>query len=76
MNSKSVYAVLLALTLLIVLPVLGTVNATSALHSNGNTAIVAEGSPGPPPVPHPNADPFLMAEGSPGPPPTPHAIAA
>ncbi|HEX4381024.1 MAG TPA: hypothetical protein VH022_13370 [Candidatus Acidoferrum sp.] len=75
MNSKVVYAVLLALTLLIVLPVFGTVNATSSHHFRAQPTLVADGSPGPPPVPHPNVvpqEPELVADGSPGPPPVPH----
>ena len=68
MNSKVVYAALFALTLLIVLPVFGTVNATSTPLA-GNAALVADGSPAPPPVPHPD---FLIADGSPAPPPVPH----
>ncbi len=75
MNSKVVYAVLFVLALLIVLPVLSTVNATAPRHASGNT-MVADWSPGPPPVPHPDAEPLLVADGSPGPPPTPHALAA
>ena len=68
MNSKVVYAALFALTLLIVLPVFGTVNATSTQLA-GYAALVADGSPAPPPVPHPD---FLVADGSPAPPPVPH----
>ena len=68
MNSKVVYAALFALTMLIVLPVFGTVNATSTQFA-GIAALVADGSPAPPPVPHPD---FLVADGSPAPPPVPH----
>jgi hypothetical protein len=71
MNSKVVYAVLLALTLLIVLPLLSTVNATSTHQANGQTVLFADGSPGPPPTPHLNEQPMLVAAGSPGPPPVP-----
>jgi len=71
MNSKVVYAVLLALTLLIVLPVLSTVNATSAHQARGQTVLFAAGSPGPPPTPHLNEQAMLVAAGSPGPPPVP-----
>jgi hypothetical protein len=53
MNSKAVCAFLLALALLIVLPVLSTVNATPAQHVSGNSVLVADGSPGPPPAPNP-----------------------
>jgi hypothetical protein len=73
MNSKVVYAFLLALTLLIVLPVHSTVNATPAQHASSNSVFVTDGSPGPPPVP-PLAiqqEPLLVADGSPGPPPVP-----
>jgi len=66
MNSKVVYAVLLALTLLIVLPVLSTVNATSAHQARGQTVLFAAGSPGPPPTPHLNEQAMLVAAGSPG----------
>ena len=74
MNSKVVYALLLALTLLIVLPVLSGVNATSTLHAGDHPALVAAGSPGPPPVPNPwlQPEPELVAAGSPGPPPVPN----
>jgi hypothetical protein len=74
MNSKVVYAALFALTLLIVLPVLTGVNATSPLHADGHSALVAAGSPGPPPVPNPwlQPEPELVAAGSPGPPPVPN----
>jgi hypothetical protein len=75
MNLKAVYALLLVLTLLIVLPTLSTVNATPAQHVSGNSVLVADGSPGPPPVPNPwllPAEPELVADGSPGPPPVPN----
>jgi hypothetical protein len=71
MNSKVVYAALLTLTLLIVLPVLSTVNATSTHQVNGQTVLFAAGSPGPPPTPHLNEQSILVAAGSPGPPPVP-----
>ena len=71
MNSKVVYALLLALTLLIVLPVLGTVNATPT----GNSAL-ADGTPAPPPVPNPYLLPELVAEGTPAPPPVPNPLPA
>ena len=69
MNSKAVYALLLTLALLIVLPVLNTANATSALNTSGQSALVADGTPAPPPVPHPD---YLVADGTPAPPPVPH----
>lgn len=67
MNSKVVYAFLLMLTLLIVLPVFSTVNATPP-QTNGHSAFVADGTPAPPPVPHPD----FVADGTPAPPPVPH----
>ena len=71
MNSKVVYALLLMLTLLIVLPVLSTVNATPTQNAGGHSALVADGSPAPPPVP-----PALLADGSPAPPPIPPMLVA
>ena len=44
MNSKAVYALLLMLALLIVLPVLNTANATSGPNASGHSALVADGS--------------------------------
>ena len=79
MNSKVAYALLLALTLLIVLPVLSTVNATPAQHASGSSVVVADGSPGPPPTPNPwlvpQQEPLLVADGSPGPPANPESLA-
>jgi hypothetical protein len=73
MNSKAVCAFLLALALLIVLPVLSTVNATPVQHVSGNSVLVADGSPGPPPAPNPwLLEPVMVADGSPGPPPAPN----
>lgn len=74
MNPKVVYAVFLALTLLIVLPVLSGVNATSVPQAGGHAVLVADGSPGPPPSPNPwlVSEPDLVADGSPGPPPSPN----
>lgn len=71
MNAKAVDALILALALLIVLPVLGTVNATLNHHASGYSTFVADGSPGPPPGPHAIAESTLVAAGSPGPPPVP-----
>src|SRR6202451_2064606 len=67
MNSKVVTAILFTVALLIVLPVLGTVNATPT----GNSAL-ADGTPAPPPVPNPYLLPELVAEGTPAPPPVPN----
>jgi hypothetical protein len=74
MNSKVVYASLLALALLIVLPVLSTVNATSAQNINAQSALVADGTPAPPPAPNPwfQPTPELVADGTPAPPPAPN----
>jgi hypothetical protein len=76
MNSKVGYALLLALTLLIVLPAVRTVNATPAQYAAGSPVIVADGSPGPPPVPPlvTPQEPWLVADGSPGPPPVPPLV--
>jgi len=71
MNSKVVYASILMLALLIVLPVLSTVNATPTQNAGGHSALVADGSPAPPPVP-----PALLADGSPAPPPIPPMLVA
>ena len=68
MNSKVVTAILFTVALLIVLPVLGTVNATPGGHS----ALVADGTPAPPPVPNPWLVPELVADGTPAPPPVPN----
>ena len=68
MNSKVVTAILFTVALLIVLPVLSTVNATPG----GNSALVADGTPAPPPVPNPYLLPELVADGTPAPPPVPN----
>jgi hypothetical protein len=68
MNSKVVTAILFTVALLIVLPVLGTVNATPS----DNSALVADGTPAPPPVPSPYLLPELVADGTPAPPPVPN----
>ena len=75
MNSKVVFALLFALALLIVLPVHSTVNATPAQIVSGSSVLVADGSPGPPPIPPlvMPQEPLLVADGSPGPPPIPPA---
>lgn len=74
MNSKVIYASILMLALLIVLPVVSTVNATPAQNASGNSAVVADGTPAPPPVPNPwfQSAPELLADGTPAPPPVPN----
>jgi hypothetical protein len=73
MNKKVVSAVFLTLALLIVLPVLSTVNATHAKNANGHSALVADGTPAPPPVPNPwFQQDELVADGTPAPPPVPN----
>jgi hypothetical protein len=74
MNSKAVYALLLTLALLIVLPVVGTVDAITAANVGDHSALVADGTPAPPPVPHPwfQSAPELVADGTPAPPPVPN----
>jgi hypothetical protein len=69
MNNKIVSATFLTLALLILLPALSTVNAT-AQNAGSHSALVADGTPAPPPVPHPDA--LLVADGTPAPPPVPH----
>src|SRR5579863_906443 len=71
MNSKVIYASILMLAPLIVLPVLSTVNATPAQNAGGHSAVTADGSPAPPPIP-----PVLVADGSPAPPPIPPVLVA
>jgi hypothetical protein len=70
MNPKVVTAIFFTVALLMVLPVLGTVNATPS----GNSAFVADGTPAPPPVPNPWFQPAseLVADGTPAPPPVPN----
>lgn len=52
MNKNASYAfILLALTLLIVLPVIDSVNATPNDNAGSNSMLFASGSPLPPPVP-------------------------
>src|ERR1700744_6216856 len=69
MNSKIIYAALLMLALLIVLPVVSHGNANTAQNISGHSTLTADGSPGPAPVPHGNV---LVADGTPAPPPVPH----
>jgi hypothetical protein len=73
MNSKVGYASLLTLALLIVLPALSTVNATSAQNIRSHS-LIADGTPAPPPVPNPwfQHDAALVADGTPAPPPVPN----
>src|SRR3984957_19337136 len=68
MNSKVVTAILFTVALVIVLPVLNTVNTPPSGHS----ALVADGTPAPPPVPNPYLLPELVADGTPAPPPVPN----
>ena len=68
MNSKIIYAALLMLALLIVLPVVSHGNANTAQNISGHSTLTADGSPGPAPVPHGNV---LVADGTPAPPPVP-----
>jgi hypothetical protein len=74
MNSKVVYALFLGLTLLIVLPVVSTVNASPTQNLSGRSALVADGTPAPPPAPNPwlQPAPELVADGTPAPPPAPN----
>jgi hypothetical protein len=70
-NKKASYAfVLLALTLLIVLPVINCVNIGPS-GSSPNHALFTSGSPMPPPTPPVLYQSTLVASGSPMPPPTP-----
>ena len=70
-RNVSYAAALLALTLLIVLPVVNSVNATPD-HAGGlNAVLLASGSPLPPPFPPAVNDATLEASGSPLPPPFP-----
>ena len=71
MNSKGICKPILMLALLIVLPVLSTVNATPAQNAGGHSALVADGTPAPPPIP-----PALVADGTPAPPPIPPTLVA
>ena len=74
MNSKVIYAFVLTLALLIVLPVLNTANAIASQNARGQSALVADGTPAPPPAPNPwlQPAPELVADGTPAPPPAPN----
>ncbi len=76
MKENVFLALLSALTLLILLPVIGSVNISASDFGTSGSILVAEGSPLPPPVPSAIHQPVLVAEGSPLPPPVPSAIAA
>jgi hypothetical protein len=65
---------LLALTVLIVLPVADSVNATGDANTGLNSVLLASGSPMPPPVPNAVNESALVASGSPMPPPVPNAV--
>jgi len=72
MNRNASYALILALTLLMLLPVIGSVNAAAVNHNTGsNSMLLASGSPAPPPTPPLLNQLTLIASGSPAPPPTP-----
>jgi hypothetical protein len=74
-NKKASYAfVLLALTLLIVLPVVNCVNIGPSSSSGPNHELFASGSPMPPPTPPVLYQSTLVASGSPMPPPTPPVL--
>ena len=75
MNKTASYAfALLALTVLIVLPVADSVNATGNGNTSLNSVLLASGSPMPPPVPNAVNESTLVASGSPMPPPVPNAV--
>ena len=63
--------VLLALSLLIVLPVIDSVNVTSNGNADSNPVLFATGSPMPAPTPPVLDQSTLIATGSPMPAPTP-----
>jgi hypothetical protein len=72
MNKNLTYAfVLLALSLLIVLPVIDSVNIAANSNTGSNAVLLATGSPMPPPTPDVLNQLTLVATGSPMPPPTP-----
>jgi hypothetical protein len=75
MNKNAFYAfVLLALTLLIVLPGIGAVNATENSTTGLHPVLLASGQPMPPPVPPIANESLLVASGQPMPPPVPPVI--
>jgi hypothetical protein len=74
-NKTASYAfALLALTLLIVLPVVDSVNTAGDRNTSMNSVLFASGSPMPPPVPTAVSGSTLVASGSPMPPPVPTAV--
>ncbi len=74
MNTKVVFAFALGLALVILLPVVSTVNETFGQNASSHFAFVADGTPAPPPAPHPWLLPTqeLVADGTPAPPPAPN----
>ena len=72
MNIKVVFALVLAVVIL--LPVVSTVNATVVPNASSHSALVADGTPAPPPAPNPWLLPTqqLVADGTPAPPPAPN----
>jgi hypothetical protein len=75
MNKNAFYAfVLMALTLLIVLPGIGSVNATENNTTGLHPVLLASGQPMPPPVPPVADESLLVASGQPMPPPVPPVI--
>jgi hypothetical protein len=74
-HKNAAYAfVLLALTLLIVLPGIGSVNATANGNTNLGPVLFASGQPMPPPVPPAVNEPILVVSGQPMPAPVPPLI--
>jgi hypothetical protein len=74
MDKNASYAfVLLALTLLIVLPGIGSVNAAANSTTGLHPVLLASGQPMPPPVPPAVSDSTLMVSGQPMPAPVPPA---
>jgi hypothetical protein len=66
--------VVLAVTMLIVLPVVNSVNITAHGNLGVDSALMASGSPAPAPVPPAANDSALVASGSPAPAPVPPAF--
>jgi hypothetical protein len=74
-NKNASYAfVLLSLTLLIVLPGIGSVNAAVNSTTRLHPVLLASGQPMPPPVPPVASESLLVASGQPMPPPVPPVI--
>jgi hypothetical protein len=71
MNKITLYVFVVVLTSAIVLLVVGSVNTTATSNPLSYSAVVASGSPAPPPVPPAFQQPALFASGSPAPPPVP-----